>query len=101
MMFMKIYSQEHIHASLAGVDEKTFRKWSWIFIDAIAGLEYEVVRILKCCMQNYEQTITLIYHFSFPTNHSSFSTNHSDFMGEQIHRRYRGRLFGVDRWGGF
>ena len=44
LLFMKIYGTEHLHTSLVGgVDEKTFRKWSWIFIDAIADLECEVV----------------------------------------------------------
>ena len=43
LLFMKIYGTEHFHSSLTGVDEKTFRKWSWIFVDAIADLEYEVV----------------------------------------------------------
>ena len=43
LMFMKIYTSENILASLAGCDEKTFRKWVWLFIDAIANLEYEVV----------------------------------------------------------
>ena len=40
LMFMKIYSSENILASLAGCDEKTFRKWVWIFIHEIANLEF-------------------------------------------------------------
>lgn len=45
LMFMKIYATEAIHCSLAGgVDEKTFRKWSWEFVHAIANLESAVVR---------------------------------------------------------
>ena len=45
LMFMKIYSSEHVHCAMAdGVDEKTFWKWAWIFVLAIADLEYHVVR---------------------------------------------------------
>ena len=44
LMFMKLYSTESVHASLAGgVDEKTFRKWTWIFVEAISLLEFDVV----------------------------------------------------------
>jgi hypothetical protein len=45
-MFMKLYCSETVHCIIAGgeVDEKTFRKWSWIFVDAIAALHFEVVR---------------------------------------------------------
>ena len=38
-----MYSTEHIHSSLAMTDEKTFRKWSKIFVQSISELEYEVV----------------------------------------------------------
>ena len=62
LMFMKMYCAEHIHASLAGVDEKTFRKWSWIFIDAIAGLEYEVVRSIKK-FYSYMQDMNNLHFF--------------------------------------
>ena len=41
---MKIYGKERNLCSLAGgVDKKTFRKWAWLFVDAIASLESEVV----------------------------------------------------------
>ena len=39
LIFLKLYASESIHASLAGVDEKTFRKWSWVWIKTIATLE--------------------------------------------------------------
>ena len=46
LLFMKIYSTEDIHASMAGgVDPKTFRKWTWIVVRAIADLETEFVRL--------------------------------------------------------
>ena len=46
LLFMKTYSKESVHSSLVGgVDEKTFRKWAWIFVEAISYLECDVVRL--------------------------------------------------------
>lgn len=39
LMFLRLYNTEHIHARLAGVDEKTFRKWSWAFVREIAKIQ--------------------------------------------------------------
>jgi hypothetical protein len=44
LMLLKLYNSESAHCNIAGVDEKTFRKWSWFFIDAIAELSDDVVR---------------------------------------------------------
>ena len=38
LLFMKLYNNEHMNAHVTGVDIKTFRKWSWILIEAIADL---------------------------------------------------------------
>ena len=44
LLFMKVYAEESIHAGLVGgVDEKTFRKWVWVFVQEISYLEDEVV----------------------------------------------------------
>jgi hypothetical protein len=48
LMFLKLYCAESVHATLAGagqksVDEKTFRKWSWLFVESINHLKYEVI----------------------------------------------------------
>ena len=44
LMFMKVYAKEGTMCSLAGgIDPKTFRKWTWDIIDAIANLESDVV----------------------------------------------------------
>jgi hypothetical protein len=46
LLFMKVYSSEKVHVRLVGgVDEKTFRKWAWLFVDAIASLKSEVVSV--------------------------------------------------------
>ena len=38
LLFLKTYSTEHVHAAFCQVDEKTFRKWAWIYIKLIEGL---------------------------------------------------------------
>ena len=49
LMFMKIYSSETALCGHAGgVDPKTFRKWVWPFIHALAELEYTVVSFYDC-----------------------------------------------------
>ena len=58
LLFLKGYNTTTRNAAIAGVDEKTFRHWSWIFVEAIANLDREVVSIkfnfqfnhCHCCM---------------------------------------------------
>ena len=38
LMFLKVFSTENVHANIMSVDEKTFRKLSWIFIKALSRL---------------------------------------------------------------
>lgn len=38
LMFLKIYGTEHVHASLAGCHEDTFRKWTWHFIEIVSSM---------------------------------------------------------------
>ena len=38
LMFLKIYETEQIHATLAGCDEKSFRKWSKTYIYLLADI---------------------------------------------------------------
>ena len=46
LMFLKLYASEVVHCAIAGgVDEKTFRKWSWLFVSAIADLSPNVVSL--------------------------------------------------------
>lgn len=39
MLFLKNYHKEHVNASIAKVDEKTFRLWVWRFIKLLAQLD--------------------------------------------------------------
>ena len=38
LLFLKNYSTEHVNSVIAGVDEKTFRKWCWAFVKLISNL---------------------------------------------------------------
>ena len=38
LLFRKVYATEGINSSIAGVDEKTFRKWTWVFIDILSRM---------------------------------------------------------------
>ncbi len=42
-LFLKVYSKESIHATMAGCCEKTFRKYVWAVIIAISDLEPYIV----------------------------------------------------------
>jgi hypothetical protein len=44
LLFLKVYGKEATLSSLVGgVDEKTFRKWVWLYIAALSSLESFVV----------------------------------------------------------
>ncbi|KAI0556617.1 hypothetical protein FGB62_352g06 [Gracilaria domingensis] len=38
LMFLKLYNTEHTNAAICGVDEKTFRKWSFAVVRSISTL---------------------------------------------------------------
>ena len=43
LMFLKLYSSEAVHCGISGgVDEKTFHKWSWLFVSWLADLATQV-----------------------------------------------------------
>jgi hypothetical protein len=46
LLFLKVYGNQATLLSLAGrPDDKTFRKWVWIFIPRIANLQTQVVSL--------------------------------------------------------
>ena len=75
LMFMKLYCAEAVNASMAGgVDVKTFRKWSWLFAEAIAVLHYSVVGVFLAivCMlvqissrQNDQISLSFFYYLFY------------------------------------
>jgi hypothetical protein len=50
-MFLKVYACERVFQALTGVDEKTFRKWAWLYVHAIGSLE--VVLFLRHLISGY------------------------------------------------
>ncbi len=49
LLFLKLYDSTPKLAALAGCDEKTFRKWSWFYVGAIASLDRLVVSWSPSC----------------------------------------------------
>jgi hypothetical protein len=49
LMFLKLYASEHVLCNMAECDEKTFRKWAWWFVLALADLEPGYVRTVVAC----------------------------------------------------
>jgi len=45
LMLIKIYATEEVLSGIAGVTEKTYRKWAWIFVKATAELSYVLVSL--------------------------------------------------------
>ena len=45
MRFMKLYSTEEIHAAEVQKSEKTWRKWTWLYLEGIASVTDEVVSL--------------------------------------------------------
>ena len=43
LLFLRCYNTNTRNAAMAGCDEKTFRHWSWTYVEAIANLDKEVV----------------------------------------------------------
>ena len=41
--FLEKYGAEHQHLALFNVDEKTYRKWIWLYIGAISSLVHRIV----------------------------------------------------------
>jgi hypothetical protein len=45
LLFLKQYNPEDISKTLLKADQKTIRKWTWIFVNLIADIE--IVRVFK------------------------------------------------------
>jgi hypothetical protein len=61
LMFMKLYTNETVLASVAGCTEKTFRKWAWFYTEAIAKLDVKVVRLPPCFLSFF--FVVVFYYF--------------------------------------
>lgn len=72
LFFFKVYPKQNVACSAAGgtrgaIDPKTFRKYIWPMVSAIADLEQVVVSfhsyINESCSLNVSLTSALFYHF--------------------------------------
>lgn len=45
LLLIRVYATEEVLSGIAGVTEKTFRKWAWKFVEATADLSYTLVSI--------------------------------------------------------
>ena len=45
LLLLKQYNSTEIASAIAGVDEKTYRKWSWIFVHILADLNDVVSKV--------------------------------------------------------
>lgn len=39
LLFLKQYTDEHTRRSIVGADEKTIRKWTWIFVELLSEMD--------------------------------------------------------------
>lgn len=56
MFFLKNYNKEHVNAAYANVDEKTFRLWTWRFIELLSKLKVvytEKINPISCICFKY------------------------------------------------
>lgn len=75
LLFLTTYdTEENLAQRVGNVDEKTFRKWSRLFVDAISYLECEVVSSLSI--------------FSFGKHSISHHCKLSDSLGWKVFRRH-------------
>jgi hypothetical protein len=86
LSFLKLYNAQRAQAPVCGADEKTFRKWVWVVLDALAELDL-VSR--PTCRVSYDVSIRLVSTMALSASSSSSSSSSSttDQMGEPVHGR--------------
>ena len=60
LLLLKQYSIESVNAALVGVSEKTFRKWSYIFIRLLAHIQMVIKRTHYIIIPNF--IVITIFH---------------------------------------
>lgn len=74
-MWLKGYNNEEVHASQAGVDEKTFREKVWFYVEGIARLDTTIVRLVLIAVVAFVACFwSLICHLTLTPN-SFFKLN--------------------------
>ena len=61
LLFLKVRFAEHVHKSMTGADEKTFRKWPWAILEAIANLGIVSCFIVKFCLLRCSVRLRIIF----------------------------------------
>jgi len=56
---LKLYNPERAQAPVCGVDEKTYRKWVWIALEALAELDL-VSRCRRPCWSRVDRSIGVL-----------------------------------------
>ena len=97
LYFLKVYGKEEDNSNYSGgVDEKTFRKWTHIFVEAISFLESSVV-------SDFFPILCSVTHLSPQRPHLSLSfclhTHATDNLGCTDHRRQP--VARDNRWHGY
>jgi hypothetical protein len=72
LLLLKTYKTESVLAGLCGgVDEDTFRKWAWHFIEKVSYLEHEVVSCLFLWILSYSASnlLSLLFLFHSHADH--------------------------------
>ncbi|ETV76974.1 hypothetical protein H257_09381 [Aphanomyces astaci] len=59
LMFLKVYASESVHRCLSRADEKTFRKWVWLWVDLLANLR---VVLALCGIDGLNSVVPMIEH---------------------------------------
>jgi hypothetical protein len=89
LMMLKSYDNQDVLAMRAGVDRKTFRKWTNLFLNRISKLD---MVSLFCSFLFFKKKLTLLLCFYYFT----------DRMGEPIRESRSGPTLSCDsRWLGF
>jgi len=91
LMFLRRYGTEETMAVLAGVSEKTFRKWAWFYATGIANLD-KIFVSLKL------STADFLFVNSATEAHAAFFPPHSDCLAESSPFSQRRAGSGDHRW---
>ena len=60
LLFLKRYSDEHTRRSIVGSDEKTIRKWTWIFVELLSNMDVVTPILLD---ENHKIFFFLTLHY--------------------------------------
>jgi hypothetical protein len=95
LLLLKQYSTEIVLAGKAGVDEKTFRKWAWHYIEGISKLSKKLVREIMYTRTWKKEVLCMSSNGSL---YYMISCMCADTIGEPIHWRQAHEVPHDSRW---